>query len=201
MLSAYCYYLSYKTVRKCKCRFFESIPWNDNSRKIFWVRKPYTNDFKRISSKYSLRNVAISNIIWNAQNGWSNETKDLFKSFDSPKNELLVYNSCLLWGSHIIIPFQLRDKVLDDLHSNHIGIVCMKEIARSCLVTWNGQFYWSCYSCQVHQNIPAAAPIHPWENTTSPLMHIDFADGAVQNYKTAMKKWWEWVSTLDQYTL
>ena len=33
----------------------------------------------------------------------------------------------------LIIPFQLGDKVLDDLHDNHPEIVYMKALARSCV--------------------------------------------------------------------
>ena len=53
------------------------------------------------------------------QNGWPNKTQGQLKPFHSRKNALSVDNSCLLWGSQVIIPFQLREKVLDDLHNNH----------------------------------------------------------------------------------
>ena len=61
------------------------------------------------------------------------------------------------------------------------GIVCMKALAR-----WYG--WWpvtgkvidkkvqNSHSCQVHQNMPAAASIHPWENARLPWVrvHLDF---------------------------
>ena len=80
------------------------------------------------------------------------------------KNELSVQSGCLLWGYRVIIPPPLREKVLDELHSGHCGVVRMKEIA--C-----GYFWWpgldaaieekarSCSACQKVRNPPAAGSL------------------------------------------
>ena len=34
-----------------------------------------------------------------------------------------------MWGIRVIIPVKLRNKLLDELHVGHIGIVKMKELA------------------------------------------------------------------------
>ena len=36
-----------------------------------------------------------------------------------------------MWSIRVIIPIKLRNKVLDELHVGHIGIVKMKELSRS----------------------------------------------------------------------
>ena len=58
----------------------------------------------------------------------------------------------------------------------------MKALARS-YVWWPGMdneienTVKSCKSCQINHTMPAKAPVHPWEKTTSPWvrLHIDFA--------------------------
>ena len=46
------------------------------------------------------------------------------------RNELTVEANCLLWGREVIIPEKLQDKVLEELHTAHPGVVRMKLIAR-----------------------------------------------------------------------
>ena len=77
----------------------------------------------------------------------------------------------------LIVPFQLGDKVLDDLHENHPEIAYMKALARSCV--WCPGMEKRIkekvhHFCQVHQNMPAAALIYLWENVTSPCVRVHF---------------------------
>ena len=68
----------------------------------------------------------------------------------------------------MLIPFQLREKVLNELHENHPDIVRMKVFALS-YVWWPNidneteMTVKSCKSCQINQEMLAKAPIHPWE--------------------------------------
>ena len=98
------------------------------------------------------------------------------------RNELSVESNCLIWGNRVIIPFHLRNKILTELHENHPGIVRMKALARS-YVWWASMDIGientvkSCNACQINHTMPAKAPAHPLEKTTSPWvrLHIDFA--------------------------
>ena len=88
----------------------------------------------------------------------------------------------MAWGNKTVIPFQLREKILTELHENHPDVVKMKALA-CCYVWWPNidseieMTMKSCKSCQVNQAMPARAAIHPWEKTTAPWarIHIDFA--------------------------
>ena len=57
--------------------------------------------------------------------GWSS-TKDKLhtdlKPYWSNRDELAVIDGIVLKGRHIIIPTSLRKQVLDQLHTNHMGI-------------------------------------------------------------------------------
>ena len=70
-------------------------------------------------------------------------------------------------GNNVVIPFQLREKILIELHENHPGIVRMKVLACS-YVWWPNidseieMTMKSCKSCQINQAMLARAPEHPW---------------------------------------
>ncbi|XP_021347324.1 uncharacterized protein K02A2.6-like [Mizuhopecten yessoensis] len=82
----------------------------------------------------------------------------------------------------MIIPPRLRTRVLEELHSGHIGVVKMKALARS-YVWWPGidkdieTMTKSCNGCQNVKHAPPAAQIHQWEWPYRPWsrLHIDFA--------------------------
>ena len=87
-----------------------------------------------------------------------------------------------MWGIRVVIPRKLQDKVVEDLHREHPGIVRMKAIARSYM--WWPQIdkllekvAKSCVHCQAVKSKPAVAPLHPWLWPSRPWqrIHMDFA--------------------------
>ena len=68
-------------------------------------------------------------------------------------------------------------------HEQHPGMTCIKRLARG-YVWWPGMnkdlecAVRSCVECQQQQNLPAKAPMHPWEWPEHPWarIHIDYAD-------------------------
>uniref|UniRef100_H2ZVA1 Gypsy retrotransposon integrase-like protein 1 n=1 Tax=Latimeria chalumnae TaxID=7897 RepID=H2ZVA1_LATCH len=84
------------------------------------------------------------------------------------KNELSVEDGCILWGSWVVIPPPARKRALAELHEGHPGSSCMKALPR-------GYLWWpkmdedlkitvkNCHLCQLHQQAPVEAPLHPWE--------------------------------------
>ena len=79
------------------------------------------------------------------------------------------------------IPPKLRNCVLQELHSSHMGMVKMKNLAR-CYVWWPGigreieKMTKSCSGCVTYKKSPTEAPIHPWEYSSKACsrIHIDF---------------------------
>ena len=119
------------------------------------------------------------------QHGWpdqlSNQDTEL-KPFFHRKSELSLEDGIVLWGSRVVIPTCLQAKVLEVLHSTHIGISRMKSLAR--------QFVWwpkldseienmvkSCSTCAVSGADPPPTVLHPWEWPKQPWcrIHVDYA--------------------------
>ena len=69
-------------------------------------------------------------------NGWA-ASHNLPQSFVKRKFELSTQDNCLLWGSRVIVPPKLRDRVLQELHNSHPGSSRMKSLARQ-YIWWPG---------------------------------------------------------------
>ena len=103
-------------------------------------------------------------------NGWT-ATHILppeFQPFVTRELELSIQNDCLLWGSRVIVPPKLRDRVLQELHNFHPGSSRMKSLARQ-YIWWPGlnqaieNMVKSCKICQGTRNKPPSATSHPWD--------------------------------------
>ena len=81
------------------------------------------------------------------------------------KNESSLHSGCMLWGSRVIAPPKCQNKVCDELHASHPGIVTMKSIARS-HVWWPGidenleSYVRHCSVCQATALNSPEAPLH-----------------------------------------
>ncbi|XP_072177830.1 uncharacterized protein [Diadema setosum] len=57
------------------------------------------------------------------QNGWPNHMSNTeLKPFFVRRNELSIDQGCVMWGSRVIIPEKYRDKLLGDLHDQHMEV-------------------------------------------------------------------------------
>ncbi|KAI7811353.1 hypothetical protein IRJ41_013611 [Triplophysa rosa] len=132
--------------------------------------------------KYTRTDPVMSKVLNLVLRGEMGEMSPLLRPYVSRMNELTVEAGCLLWGSRVIIPPPLRQRILEELHSGHCGIVRMKEIARSYL-WWPGvdseieEKVKACSACQKLRNTPQPAPLHPWQWPEEQWVrvHIDFA--------------------------
>ena len=110
------------------------------------------------------------------------EKSERFKEFVCRKNELQVKLGCLLWGSRVVIPLKLKEKVSGQLHNCHPRVSQMKALSRS-FVLWPNidrdiqNTVKNSRDCQINKNNPIKAQIHPWEWTKKPRvrLHLHYA--------------------------
>lgn len=87
-----------------------------------------------------------------------------------------------MMGLRLVIPPQLRNQILVEIHTGHPGIVKSKAIARS-YVWWPGldkdieEICRTCGPCQSNKPNPAAVDTHPWIPARRPWerIHVDYA--------------------------
>ncbi|XP_059413408.1 uncharacterized protein K02A2.6-like [Carassius carassius] len=127
----------------------------------------------------------LSRVVEMVSSGQFPSTKDsdnALTPFIIRKGELSLMQDCLMWGQRVIVPPNLRQRVLEDLHVGHPGVVKMKALARS-YIWWPSidsqieEKSKTCLSCQKNQKSPCLSPLHPWPWPGAPWqrIHIDFA--------------------------
>ena len=88
----------------------------------------------------------------------------------------------------MIIPETLRLVLLDELHQGHVGIVKMKNVARSyvwwpCIDRDIENLARNCDGCLQMRSRPSAVVLHPWQLAEQPWLriHVDFAEPFMQS--------------------
>jgi transposase InsO family protein len=100
--------------------------------------------------------------------------------FHRNKKDLSSEDGCLYYRDRLVIPFCLREVVLNQLHTNHDGIVRMKMVARSS-VWWPRidscieEIVSHCVPCQQTQNVSKEKVTTKWRKSTKPMerLHTD----------------------------
>ena len=117
------------------------------------------------------------------QQGWPHvQDNPKVKPYFAKKDELSLYDGCILWGTRIVVPAPDQDAVLTELHEGHPGMARMKALVRM-YVWWPGlnddieKTVRQCTECQLNQSTPAVAPLQPWQWPTRPWkrLHLDYA--------------------------
>ena len=153
------------------------------------------------------RDPVLSRVMANIMNGWPNpkNVPPELKVYAQKKEELSIEDDIVLWGHRVVIPDnqEMRQRIIDELHGTHPGIVKMKALARS-YVWWPGidknleEKVKTCPTCQEHQRSPPPAPIHPWEFPERPWsrIHIDYAYIDNQNVLIVVDAYTKWIEAV-----
>ncbi|UYV80717.1 K02A2.6-like [Cordylochernes scorpioides] len=101
---------------------------------------------------------------------------------NSIESDYTLNGEILFKNDKVVVPKSLQLEVLKDLHSTHLGIVEMKQLARP-YCTWKNIdkdieiLVKSCKDCLSTQNNPPKAPVHHWDppSTNWERIHLDYA--------------------------
>ena len=195
-LAGFDYKIEYKsTTKHCNADGLSRLPLQNKEREETEVDSSevfHATQFEPLPvtseavARETRRDPVLARVYESVVKGWSVRVSG-DKPYYERRNELTVHLGCILWGMRVVIPKKLQDRVLEELHDGHLGIVKMKALARS-YVWWpniSGQLEElakACSGCQHNQKMPTKAPLHPWEWATAPWqrIHIDYA-GPFQN--------------------
>ena len=134
-------------------------------------------------AKESERDSELSIVMKSIQYGrWPGDTSVKLGPFHKRRHELTLLDGCVLWGSRVIIPKVFRKALLQELHTNHLGMSRMKSLARS-YFWWPGldaeieELVRNCVECSLTSRNPLKAPAHPWLVPQHPWqrVHVDHA--------------------------
>lgn len=101
-------------------------------------------------------------------------------------NSRSTFRGCVLWGSRVVIPPQIRQAVLQELHERHPGMTHMKVLSRK--YVWWSDIYTDMVKsvrlyceCQEIQSSPPVTPLNLWKWPTRPWaqLHLDYT-GAIE---------------------
>lgn len=116
---------------------------------------------------------------------WPSSIEEIRKqeliSYYNNRHSISIFQGCVMRDTQVIIPQQLRQRVLQMLHENHLGVVKTKQLARA-------HCWWpkiekdivdvvrTCTTCSQLQNMPKKE-FKDWPEPTAvwSRIHIDFA--------------------------
>lgn len=115
--------------------------------------------------------------------GWPQKEPPEISQYRSIYGELTLAQEMIMYNERVIIPSDLRQKLLEVLHRPHLGIVRTKKIAKS-YIFWPGmmkeieQTIKACNICAETSKYDGPKDFKSWPETTEPWerIHIDFLD-------------------------
>ncbi|XP_037299019.1 uncharacterized protein K02A2.6-like [Manduca sexta] len=128
------------------------------------------------------KDKTLQTVIKYIHNGWPRKIKcKNIQPYFNCKTDLEVETGCVMRGHRIVIPSVLRERMINELHRGHFGIVKTKSIARSKL-WWPGidgdieRAVSACSVCAAACSAPPRAPPAPWPRPDRPSerIHIDY---------------------------
>ena len=132
---------------------------------------------------FTARDPALSAVMRYTKDGWptSGPQDPELVQYRRREGELSTHDGCLLWGSRVVVPTKLRDRILTMLHEGHMGESHTKSFARM-YVWWPNidadisQMVSGCAICQTYRRQAPVTPLHPWAWPTRPWerIHVDY---------------------------
>ena len=192
LLSGYKYKMEYVPgIKQGHCDGLSRLPMSAGSPELpvpaetvhlmqFVDASPVTAENIRL---LTARDPVLSAVLRYTREGWP--TGDLVPpelvSHRSKEGELSTHDGCVLWGSRVVIPSKMRQRVLSMLHDGHLGESHPKSFARM-YVWWPyidreiTEMVRGCSTCQQYRRQAPVTPLSPWTFPNKPWdrVHIDY---------------------------
>ena len=86
---------------------------------------------------WTRRDPSLFPVVQALQQGWPEDPTPELVPFHSRRNELSLFDGCILWGSRVLVPQKRRKAVLQELHVGHPGMSRTKSLTRM-YIWWPG---------------------------------------------------------------
>ncbi|XP_047992691.1 uncharacterized protein K02A2.6-like [Leguminivora glycinivorella] len=146
----------------------------------------------------------LKTVIKYMNKGWPRKIKcKSVQPYYNCRSDLQFENGSLLRGHKVVIPLSLRDRMLNELHNTHLGIVKMKCNARS-RMWWPGidhdieRCAGACMACVALRPAPPREPPAPWPRAPHPWhrVHIDYMTIGQKVYLIVVDSYSKWVDCI-----
>ncbi|CAH8670750.1 unnamed protein product [Schistosoma haematobium] len=133
--------------------------------------------------RYTQEDDELKQIISYLEHGWPAHIDDKnIEQYSHRRNSLSLVDGCLMFGNRVIVPINLRCKVMSQLHAAHPGVARMKALARG-YVYWPNidaqikEYVERCSACAKAIKAPRKTEMQSWGTPTNPWsrVHVDFA--------------------------
>ena len=85
--------------------------------------------------RWTRQDPVLGGVLRYTQLGWLQQCpEEKLKLFWSRKTELALLDSCVLWGSRVVVPEAGRSQLLEELHDGHPGITDEGSNSYNCMV-------------------------------------------------------------------
>ena len=159
-------------------------------------------------AEQSRKDPVISAAMDYTSTGWCHKCpSDDLRPYFNRREQLSTDKGCLLWGTRVIIPPKFQQKLLNELHTTHPGVVRMKSMARAYIWFPNmdsqiEELVKGCSTCQAMQKSAPVVPLSPWQY---PLrcwerIHIDFAELDRTQYLVLIDSYSKWLEVKQMRT-
>ncbi|XP_064120219.1 uncharacterized protein K02A2.6-like [Macrobrachium nipponense] len=166
-----------------------NIPCNANSKIQRWALLLSQYDYELVYKPgkenavkhFTNKDAVLSQLKNCLKLGWSKEHNMSLLEYASVKDDLSLHNDVILYRNRVLIPVELRCKVLNHLHCGHNGINAMKAEARN-WIWWPkidqdiGEVTKNCSICFKNFTNPRAPTVSwPIVGKSWSRLHIDYA--------------------------
>ena len=155
----------------------------------------------KLVAECTKKDTVLSQVLNFVRNGWPTSgpecRMDALRPFFKTQTEICQVNGVILRDCRVVVPQELKTKVITMLHQSHRGVVRMKTMAR--LYVWWPNIEASVEACCKACNVCAVttpaptANLSPWPLPDEPWdrIHVDFAGPFLGNM---------WMLVMDAYS-
>ncbi|XP_062714735.1 uncharacterized protein K02A2.6-like isoform X1 [Aedes albopictus] len=156
-------------------------------------------DYSLIARQTKMDNF-LSKVADHIENGWPKKVHNEWRQIFSLRYDLEIVEGCVMYQDRVFIPISLKNDILRLLHSNHNGVVKMKQIARRSLYWFDlnkdiEQFVKHCEPCIKMSVVPKPICSTSWIPTNRPFsrIHADFFFLESKTYLLVVDSYTKWL--------